>query len=32
LIEELVHVFDYGPEWLYDDFVRRHYIEWIYDK
>jgi uncharacterized Zn finger protein len=27
LIEELVHVFDYGPEWLYDDFVRRNYIE-----
>jgi uncharacterized Zn finger protein len=27
LIEELVHVFDYGPEWLYDDFVRRHYIK-----
>jgi uncharacterized Zn finger protein len=27
LIEELIHVFDYGPEWLYDDFVRRHYIE-----
>lgn len=27
LIEELVHTFDYGPEWLYDDFVRRNYIE-----
>ncbi len=27
LIEELVHVFDYGPEWIYDDFVRRNYIE-----
>jgi uncharacterized Zn finger protein len=27
LIEELVRVFDYGPEWLYDDFVRRNYIK-----
>lgn len=27
LIEELIHVFDYGPEWIYDDFVRRNYIE-----
>jgi uncharacterized Zn finger protein len=27
LIEELVHVFDYGPEWLYHDFVKRNYIE-----
>ena len=27
LIEELVHIFDYGPEWLYNDFVRRNYIE-----
>jgi uncharacterized Zn finger protein len=27
LIEELVYVFDYGPDWLYDDFVRRNYIE-----
>lgn len=27
LIEELVHMFDYGPEWLYNDFVRRNYIE-----
>lgn len=26
LIEELIHVFDYGPEWLYDDFIRRNYI------
>lgn len=27
LIEELIYVFDYGPEWIYDDFVRRNYIE-----
>ena len=27
LIEELIHVFDYGPEWIYDDFVRRNDIE-----
>ena len=27
LIEELVHIFDYGLEWLYNDFVRRNYIE-----
>ena len=27
LIEELIHVFDYGPEWIYDDFVRRNYID-----
>ncbi len=27
LIEELIHVFDYGPEWIYDDFIRRNYIE-----
>lgn len=26
LIEELIHVFNYGPEWLYDDFIRRNYI------
>ena len=24
LIQELISVFDYGPEWLYDDFVRRN--------
>ena len=24
LIQELIGVFDYGPEWLYDDFVRRN--------
>ncbi len=27
LIGELINVFDYGPEWIYDDFVRRNYIE-----
>lgn len=26
LISELINVFDYGPEWIYDDFLRRHYI------
>ena len=24
LIEELIQVFDYGPEWIYDNFVRRN--------
>lgn len=23
LIEELIQVFDYGPEWIYNDFVKR---------
>ena len=27
LIEELIYVFDYGPEWIYNDFVRRNDIE-----
>lgn len=27
LIEELIYVFDYGPEWIYDDFIKRNYIE-----
>ena len=27
LIEELIHIFDYGPEWIYDDFIKRNYIE-----
>ncbi len=27
LIEELIHIFDYGPEWIYDDFLKRNYIE-----
>lgn len=26
LISELINIFDYGPEWIYDDFLRRHYI------
>ena len=26
LVEELIHVFDYAPEWLYDDFVKRNNI------
>ena len=24
LIEELIQIFDYGPEWIYDDFVKRN--------
>lgn len=24
LIEELIQVFDYGPEWIYNDFVKRN--------
>ena len=24
LINELIQVFDYGPEWLYNDFVKRN--------
>ena len=27
LIEELVYIFDYAPEWIYTDFVRRNDIE-----
>ncbi len=27
LIEELVHIFDYGPEWVYDDFIKRNDIK-----
>ncbi len=27
LIEELIYVFDYGPEWIYDDFIRKNHIE-----
>ena len=23
LVEELIHVFDYAPEWVYDDFNQR---------
>ena len=24
LINELIQVFDYGPEWIYNDFVKRN--------
>ncbi len=27
LIEELTYIFNYAPEWIYDDFVRRNDIE-----
>lgn len=27
LIDELVQIFDYAPEWVYDDFVRRNGID-----
>ena len=27
LVEELIHIFDYAPEWIYDDFIKRHDIE-----
>ncbi len=27
LVEELIHIFDYAPEWVYDDFIRRNDIE-----
>lgn len=27
LVEELIHVFDYAPEWVYDDFIRRNDID-----
>lgn len=27
LIEELIHVFDYAPEWVYDDFIKRNDIK-----
>ena len=26
LVEELIHIFDYAPEWIYDDFIRRNDI------
>lgn len=26
LVEELIHIFDYVPEWVYDDFIRRNDI------
>ena len=27
LVEELIHIFDYAPEWIYDDFIKRNDIE-----
>ncbi len=27
LIEELIYIFDYAPEWVYDDFIKRNDIE-----
>ena len=27
LISEIINIFDYGPEWIYDDFIRRNYID-----
>ena len=27
LINEIINIFDYGPEWIYDDFIRRNYID-----
>lgn len=27
LVNEMIYVFDYAPEWIYDDFVKRHDIE-----
>ena len=27
LIEEIVYIFDYGPEWIYDNFLKRNDIE-----
>ena len=27
LIEELIYVFDYGPEWIYGDFISKNHIE-----
>jgi len=26
LIGEIINIFDYGPEWIYDDFIKRNYI------
>ena len=26
LINELIQVFDYGPEWIYNDFIKRNFI------
>ena len=27
LVEELIYIFDYAPEWVYNDFIRRNDIE-----
>lgn len=27
LVEELIYIFDYAPEWIYDDFIRRNNID-----
>ena len=27
LVEELLHIFDYAPEWVYNDFIKRNDIE-----
>ena len=27
LVEELIHIFHYAPEWVYDDFIKRNDIE-----
>ena len=27
LVEELIHIFDYAPEWVYDDFIKGNDIE-----
>lgn len=27
LIEEITYIFDYAPEWIYEDFIRRNNIE-----
>lgn len=32
LIEELIQVFDYGPEWIYNDFVKKFVLIRYYKK
>lgn len=27
LVEELIHIFDYAPEWVYDNFIKRNDIK-----
>ena len=27
LVEELIYIFDYAPEWVYDNFIRRNNID-----